>query len=84
MFATSAFGMGVDCSNVHQVIHLGVTEDIESYIQGTGRAGRSGEPALTLLLQHGRSNSFADKEILEYQNSKIICRRDFLFRDVNY
>ena len=32
VFATSAFGMGVDCSNVHQVIHLGVTEDIESYI----------------------------------------------------
>ena len=84
VFATSAFGMGVDCSNVHQVIHLGVTEDTESYIQGTGRAGRSGEPALALLLQHGRSNSFADKEILEYQNNKTICRRDFLFHDVNY
>ena len=26
---------------------------------------------------------FADKEILEYQSIKIVCRRDFLFWDIN-
>lgn len=82
IFATSAFGMGVDCRDVRQVIHLGVTEDTEAYIQGTGRAGRDARPALALLLQHGRSNTLADKDILEYQGNETVCRRDFLFRDV--
>ena len=74
--------MGVDCRDVRQVIHLGITEDTESYIQGTGRAGRDGKPALALLLQHGRSNVRADKDVLEYQNNTMLCRRDFLFQDV--
>ena len=30
-----------------------------------------------------RSNKYADKEILEYQKNKTICRRDFLFRDID-
>jgi ATP-dependent DNA helicase RecQ len=54
VFATLAFGMGVDCCDVRQVIHLGITEDTESYIQGTGRAGRDSKPALALLLKHGQ------------------------------
>lgn len=83
IFATSAFGMGVDCYNVQQIIHVGISEDTESYIQATGRAGRNGEPALALLLQHARSNTFADKEVLEYQSNNIVCRRDFLFRDIS-
>ena len=41
LFATSAFGMGVECCNVQQIIHVGITEDTESYIQATGRAGRN-------------------------------------------
>ena len=83
IFATSSFGMGVDCSGVRQIIHVGVPDDTEAYIQGTGRAGRDGKPALALLLEHGRSNKYADKEILDYQKNKTICRRDFLFRDID-
>ena len=32
--------------------------------QGTGRAGRNGEPPLGLLLKYGRSNKYANKEML--------------------
>ena len=83
IFATSAFGMGVNCCDVKQIIHIGVPKDTESYIQGTGRAGRAGEPSLALLLQHARSNAFADEDMLNYQSNNTICRRDFLFKDIN-
>ena len=38
--ATIAFGMGMDCPNVQQIIHAGLPDDICSYIQETGHAGR--------------------------------------------
>lgn len=50
LFATSAFGMGVDKPDVRLVIYLGVPATLEEYLQAIGRAGRDGQPALTLLL----------------------------------
>ena len=35
IFAISAFGMGVNCCDVNKIIHIGVPEDTELYIQGT-------------------------------------------------
>lgn len=47
--ATSAFGCGVDISNIRIVIHAGVPYSVSDFSQESGRCARDGQPGHSLL-----------------------------------
>jgi superfamily II DNA helicase RecQ len=80
MFATAAFGCGVDVKCVRAVYHFGHTWSILDYAQECGRAGRDGALAeCTMFLSDDSMAPSADSEVgVKELNDLIqpgVCRR---------
>jgi ATP-dependent DNA helicase RecQ len=55
VFATNAFGMGIDIPNIRAVIHFMPPESVEQYYQEIGRAGRDFKGAKSFLLYSNKN-----------------------------
>ena len=80
VLATTAFGMGIDCPNIHRIIHWGPPANLEQYLQETGRAGRDGKQAEAILL-FGKASKYVEEDIHVYANVDKHCRRQKLYKN---
>ncbi len=60
---TTAFGMGIDKSDVRHIAHAHVPDAPEGYIQEAGRAGRDGLPAKAELFLDGEAVEEAARQV---------------------
>jgi ATP-dependent DNA helicase RecQ len=74
LVATVAFGMGIDKPDVRFVVHLDLPSSLEAYYQETGRAGRDGLPAETLLL-YGKQDLVLRRSMIEQGSSPPEIKR---------
>lgn len=79
VFATNAFGMGIDIPNIRVVIHFMLPESIEQYYQEIGRAGRDQNGATSYMLYSNkniqvRKTHFIDKSFPNEDEIKILFK----------
>lgn len=64
--STNAFGMGIDKADVEFVVHMDIPSSLEEFYQESGRAGRNGASAHSIILFNQEDVEY-QKMILDYR-----------------
>ena len=88
IFATVALGMGVNIKEVNLVVHYGAPHSIDDYFQESGRSGRSGDNARSVVFWKPSDcpvkkepKCLHDREVIDvrkYLENTTVCRRKWL------
>ena len=81
VFATVALGMGISLSDVNTVIHYKAPQSIEGYFQESGRRGRSGDPARSVV--YWKLIDCCVKKLLSTRDQEIAAIRHYLENDTS-
>lgn len=75
MVTTSAFGMGIDKSDIKHIVRLGVPENMCSWAQELGRAGRGSENVTATIFYSTSDIDHAGTWIRDHVHNFDYCSR---------
>ena len=81
---TNAYGMGVDKKGIRTIIHVDLPQDVESYLQESGRGGRDGKSAASIVLMdyeqflHPSGTTEGRQQLSVLFSDRFRCRREAL------
>lgn len=88
VFASVAMGMGIDLRGVNTIIHYGAPSSIEDYFQASGRGGRSGDSAYSIVYwtpkdcplrkDPATTHHREVNDVRRYLENSSVCRRKWL------